>query len=356
MTSATKKFCFRLAVLLGLIGLFPVPAAADTPVEVKDSTGRTLKIDRVPERIACLYAFCGHVVTMLDRGPDMVAIVNGLKKDLLLNQLVPTIEKMTVPSKGGIINIETLMKTRPDIVFLKPETANIDAEIKKLDRFHLPWFTAGYNNMAEQMTIIEMMGKAIGRFEKAKAYTDWYRDTIRRVKERTDQIPNNERIRLYHAVNEANRTDGPGTLEADWTRACGVINVSVGSEALKKKSNKFFTDIEQILLWGPEVIIVNENGIDRQILTDKKWAPVTAVKNKKVYPIPVGISRWGHPGGLETPLAVLWTAKTVYPQYFTDIDLEKEVTHFYKQFFNMDLSGQMVQKILSGQGMRKPAT
>lgn len=42
-------------------------------------------LNRLPERIACLYAFTGHVVTMLGRGEDMAAIVNGLKKDVLLN-------------------------------------------------------------------------------------------------------------------------------------------------------------------------------------------------------------------------------------------------------------------------------
>ena len=354
MRSAIKIFCSQLTVLALFSGLFPgASGAGQTPVEVIDSTGKTLVVDAVPQRIACLYAFCGHVVTMLDRGPDMVAIVNGLKKDVLLNQMVPEIKQMVIPAKGGIIHIEALVKTRPDIVFLKPETANIDAEIKKLDRFHLPWFTAGYSNMAEQMTIIEMMGKAIGRAEKAYAYTAWYRDTIARVQDKVNRIPDSERVRLYHAVNEANRTDAAGTLEADWTKAAGVINVSVGSNTLKKNGNKFYTDMEQILVWDPEVIIVNENGVDEEILTDKKWAPLTAVKDKKVYAVPVGISRWGHPGGLETPLAVLWTAKTVYPKYFQELDLEAEVKHFYKRFFNMDLNHKMIQRILANKGMRE---
>ena len=292
---------------------------------------------------------------MLGRGDDMVAIVNGLKKDLLLHQLVPSIKHLPVPAKGGIINIEALLKTKTDIVFLKPETATITAEIKKLDRFNLPYFVAGYHSMEEQMGIIENMGKAICRPEKALDYTRYYRQMIRRVRSRTAHIPPDKRVRLYHSVNEPRRTDAPGTIEADWTTACGVNNVSVGA-ALRGKGNKNFAGIEQILLWNPEVIIVNEDGVDQWILTNKKWSTIQAVRNNKVFSIPVGISRWGHPGGLETPLAILWTAKKVYPDLFQDIDLKKEITMFYKTFFNLNLDDALLQKILGNTGMRQTSS
>jgi iron complex transport system substrate-binding protein len=199
-----------------------------------------------------------------------------------------------------------------------------------------------------------MIGKTIGRYEKALAYTRYYRDIIGRVGQRTSPIPRDKKIRLYHSVNEARRTDAPGTIEADWTNAAGVINVSAEKkEALQGKGDKSFADIEQILVWNPEVIIVNEDGVAQEILTDKKWAPVRAVKEQKVFSIPVGISRWGHPGGLETPLAILWTAKTVYPDLFKDIDLKKEMTEFYQTFFNLSLDEAMIQKILGNKGMRQ---
>jgi iron complex transport system substrate-binding protein len=79
---------------------------------------------------------------------------------------------------------------------------------------------------------------------------------------------------------------------------------------------------------------------------------VSAVKNKRVYQMPIGISRWGHPGSLETPLALLWTAKTIYPDYFRDIDIFAETKTFYKRFFNYELGDALVRQMLTGQGMR----
>ena len=69
--------------------------------------------------------------------------------------------------------------------------------------------------------------------------------------------------------------------------------------------------------------------------------------------MPNGISRWGHPGSLETPLAMLWTVKTIYPDYAGSIDIKAETKKFYKKFFNYNPSDQMINQILQGRGMRK---
>ena len=295
-------------LLTPIVPAFSGAPIADTPaIVVKDYAGNLLTLDRPASRIACLYAFSGHVVTMLGRGQDMVAVVKGLKKDKLLHQIVPGVGQLPVVSSGGIIHIEALLETRPDFVFLKPETAKIAAELKKLARFKLPYFVAGYNNMAQQMETIEMMGKAIGCHEKALAYTRYYKAMIDRVRFRTKGIAQEKKVRLYHAINEPYRTDAKGTIEADWTQACGVINVSVEA-GLTGHGNKKFAGIEQILLWNPV--------------------------------------------GLETPLAIIWTAKTVYPELFQDIDMRKEVRAFYRQFFNLSLNDRMLDKILRGKGMR----
>lgn len=341
------------ALILIILGLACSGTASAQPVLTEtDGQGHVLTLDQYPKRIACLYAFTGHVTAMLGRSSDMVAIVKGLKKDKLLGKIVPHLSSLPVPSAGGIIHIESLIKTRPDIVFLKPETAGITQEVQKLKRFGLPHFSAAYSDMESQMTVIETMGRILDRETKASGFTRYYRQVIARVKEKTHRIADADKLPVYHAINEAFRTDGPGTLEADWTKACNVFNVSVGKGLLEKKRNKRFAGMEQILMWNPAMIIANEAGTTQKIISDPQWAPIKAVKTGRVFTIPVGISRWGHPGGLETPLAILWTAKTAYPDLFADLDLKTEVRQFYLRFFDLNLDDPTIERILSGQGMR----
>ncbi len=323
----------------------------ETPIEITDRFNRVVRISKTPERIACLYSFSGHAVTMLGGGGRIVAAVPGMKRDLLLNRINPVIGGTLTPSSGGTINIEELLLCNPDIVFLKEETAHIKAEVQKLDRFNIPYAVVGYSSMEEQMDTIEMIGKAIGLKTQADAYNDYYRKSLEYVSSRVSSLTENDKKRVFHSVNEATRTDAPGTLEADWTGITGMINVSVG-EPLRAYDNKNFAAMEQILIWDPDVILVNEEGVDLYILKNKKWSSLNAVKNKKIYKIPNGISRWGHPGSVETPLAILWTSKILYPERFKDLNLEKTVRDYYFQFFNYSIDDEMISRVLSGNGMR----
>ncbi|HCF50280.1 MAG TPA: iron ABC transporter substrate-binding protein, partial [Syntrophomonas sp.] len=55
---------------------------------------------------------------------------------------------------------------------------------------------------------------------------------------------------------------------------------------------------------------------------------------------------------LETPLAVLWTAKLAYPELFKDWDMVKATQDFYQEFFDWQLDQATVDKMLKGTGMR----
>lgn len=322
-------------------------------ITITDCAGRLVEVPAQVERIACLYAFSGHVFTLLGKGDHIVATVEGLKRDKLLTQMYPAILEASVPVTSGAINIEELLKTKPDIVFIRGEIARNEAEMEKLEKSGLCCLAVDYNNMKDQQYAINMIGEAIGASDLAADYNRYYRESVERVRQRVANIPAAERTRVYHSVNEATRTDTRDSLPADWLAATGVDNVSLG-ENLKLLEGKYYAGLEQILLWDPEFILCNEAGVADYILTNPQWRPLQAVKNKKVLQLPNGISRWGHPGSLETPLAVMWTAKTVYPQLFTDLDMEKETALYYQRFYNYELTPEDVKHILSGQGMRIP--
>lgn len=332
----------------------PQTTTARDTITVTDSIGRKVAIPAKVERIACLYAFTGHVVTMLGKSADIVAVVDGLKRDVLLTEISPGIKNALVPSSEGTINIEELLRARPDLVFISGDMAKNEGEVEKLRKSKLPYLVVDYRNIKEQEYAIQMIGQAVGAEDKAKKYNDYYQASIERVQAQVKDIPLGERVRVYHSVNEATRTDVKDTLPADWIQEAGAFNVSVNDRLKVLDGNKYFASLEQILLWNPQVILVNEAGVADYILGNSQWAEIAAVKNRKVFQMPNGISRWGHPGSLETPLAILWTAKTLYPDRFSNLDMAKEAQSFYNEFFNDPLTDEVVAQVLSGKGMRIP--
>lgn len=325
---------------------------SNTSVTVTDYFDRVVTIPQPVKRIACGYAYTGHVATMLGRGEDIVAVVDGLKRDKVLTEIHPHIKELPVPFSSGTINIEELLSCDPDIVFLKTDTALNESVTEKLNKLNIPYVVIDYYSIEEQIETLSIMGKVLGNEEKAEKYIDYYEKVINETKKITDIIPKNEKVNLYHSVNEAVRTDLKDSISAEWIDITGAINVSVNEE-LKISGDKSFATLEQIYLWDPDVIIANEAGVPEYILSNEQWASLRAVKEKRVYQIPNGISRWGHPGSLETPMAILWTSKLLYPKYFDHINMEEETINYYSEFFDLKLDNEQAAKILSGKGMRE---
>lgn len=318
---------------------------------ITDCIGREVKVPAQINRIACLCPESAYALAMFGQGDKIVAVVGGVKRDLILTEMYPGIKDLPVPKSSAVINIEELVKTDPDVVFVKKDSFSSEAEVQKLNKSKLPFLVVDFNSMKEQQYAIEMMGLVLGADDKAQKYNNYYQDCIERVKKRVELIPQGERVKVYHAINEATRTDIKGSLSADWLEAAGADNVSINKD-LKTLEGKYFASLEQILLWNPEVILVNETGVANYILTNNQWAPLQAVKNKKVWQLPNGISRWGHPSSPETPLAILWTAQTLYPEKFLDLDMAAQTRSFYKDFFGLELSEEVVDRIIAGEGMR----
>lgn len=326
----------------------PSPKAAIT---ITDCIGREVKVPAQINRIACLCPESGYALAMFGQGDKIVAVVGGLKRDLILTDMYPQIKDAPVPKASGAINIEELVRTNPDVVFVKTDTSSNDAEVEKMNKSNIPYLVVDFNNIKEQQYAMAMIAKTVGISEKAEKYNNYYNSRIELIQKQVADIPREQRIRVYHSINEATRTDIKGSLSSEWLKATGAVNVSLSGN-LKNLEGKYFASLEQILLWNPDVILVNDLGVADYIMNNKQWAPIKAVKNKRVYQLPNGISRWGHPSSPETPLAIMWTAKTIYPEKFAGLDMVAETKYFYKEFFGLDLSDEIANKILYGGGMR----
>jgi len=347
-----------LCILFSFASCGTSEAAADLKEKetrvIVDCVGREVEVPQRVDRIACLYAFSGHVTALLGQADKIVAVVNGLQRDLLLTEMYPSILDAAVPYTEGSINIEELVKTEPDVVFIRESTYETTEEMKKLEAFDLPVVVIDSNTIEQQRKAVAVVGEICGgdALKKAGEYEAFFQEAVDFAGSKKELIEKGRKVRVYHSINEATRTDMQNTLPAQWIELVGVENVSVGQE-LGALEGKTYANLEQIYLWDPELIICNEPGVANYMLEDSKWAELQAVKEKKVYQMPIGISRWGHPGSVETPLAIYWLGKLAYPEEYKDLDLDAKTREFYGTFFKRELTGEDLGKIFSGEGMRK---
>jgi iron complex transport system substrate-binding protein len=313
---------------------------------IQDCSGRTVTIPDHPRRIVCLYAATAHLLTLFNAQALIVGAPEGIRRDVLMTYKQPDIATVAVPFQDGSINIEELARIRADVALIRLSTAQNPAETEKLTKLGIPYVVVDFTSIAGLRQAVTVVGNLLDNPERAASFLKFYDDTLQMVSLRLQGLADADKPRIYHAVNEASRTDQAGDICSEITRLAGVINVSTDSQ-LSASEDKHYT-------WSPAVILANDPAAADYMLTDSKWQGLAAVRSKQVFVLPVGVSRWCHPGSIEPHMAVLFIARQFYPDRFADLDLVAYTQSYYQQFFALDLDRTMVIQILSGRGMRLP--
>ena len=97
-------------------------------------------------------------------------------------------------------------------------------------------------------------------------------------------------------------------------------------------------DMEQILLWNPDVILFAPNSIYDTAADDAAWQQLTAIQTGHYYEVPFGPYNWlGFPPSVQRYLGMLWLSDLLYPEQ-ANYDLFSEVSRYYQLFYHCSLS------------------
>ena len=97
-------------------------------------------------------------------------------------------------------------------------------------------------------------------------------------------------------------------------------------------------DMEQILLWNPDVILFAPNSIYDTAADDAAWQQLTAIQTGHYYEVPLGPYNWlGFPPSVQRYLGMLWLSDLLYPEQ-ANYDLFSEVSRYYQLFYHRSLS------------------
>ena len=352
-----KKQNVIISIILALMMAFTITGCGGDSSSVQadrmvtDCLGREVEIPDDPQNVACLYATAAHMMAMLDEGDKIVGCPNGVKSDVLMQMKYPEIIETATPHQEGSVNAEELLAIETDLALVSYSLAASEGEMEKLDDLGIPYVVLDYTSIEELRTAIKVAGEVFDKQDKAEKYLEFFDDTLTMVDERLADIDEQDKPEVYHSVNEATRTDPEGTICSEIMERAKVIDISVEKGTLSTGKNAYVT-LEEIYNWDPDAFIANEYSVTEYILSDSKWEGLTAVKDKAVYTLPVGATRWCHPGSMEAHMGVLAVALQFYPDKFKDFDMKEYTADYYKEYFGLELDDKTIDKILAGEGMR----
>ncbi len=314
--------------------------------EFTDSLGRVVSVDKNIERMApsgklaqiILYTMDYNRMVGWSSRPSS-SLESYFDKDVLDLPIFGTF----YGAKANL-NMEAVISANPQIVIDLGEIKGSKEEmIKDLDTLQdnlgIPVvFIEAY--LDDMGTTFRMLGDLLDLEEEGEAKAQLCEATIARANEAQKLIT--DKTTIYFGVGQDGLTSYPkNSFRTQTLRLAGLENVVEG------KGNNIIVSPEQLIIWNPDVIIVDQEGsYEKFTAPNSPFSEISAVKNNRVYEIPEGPFSWiDNPPSVNRILGIDWIGNLIYPEAF-DLDITSEAKTFYDLFYHYSLSDAEAAKLM----------
>ena len=322
---------------------------ADVEVTLPENVERIVVCDilPLPSVLSVFFNSADKIVGM--SGTSMSAAENSL-----LGQLYPEIlDAETGFIDGSTVNTEELLKLRPDVVFYNASRTELGDQLRRagFPAVAISVNKWDYDCIETLNQWIALLSEIFPENDKSEIVRTYSEKVYDMVQERVSTIPAEEReeaLFLYQYSDANLQTSGKRFFGQWWADAIGVKNVA---EELTT-DNSVTVNMEQVYAWDPELIFItnfttaNADDLYHNTVGSYDWSAIDAVLDQRVYKMPLGMYRSYTPG-VDTPVTLLWMAKTAYPDLFADIDIIAETKIYYAQVFGIDLTDDQAASIFT---------
>lgn len=341
MRRTTRRLALVLACLAGLGG-------AAAALEVTDQRGRSHRLDGPAERVVFLPMPHPSTYMAIDGTERHIVGMNAASaaamRDGILSRIFPGARSIATDitrGAGFTPNVESILALRPDAVF---QWASQGPELLEvLDRVGLRTIGVRCCSQEDLETYSGLMGRLAGQEERAAEMMR--RQAARRagIARAMEGLAEGERPRLayFGRYTDALRVSGAGSYNDGYLRLAGGRNAATGPG-----SGAGAVTLEQVLTWNPEVILLGnfDTAMPADVYGDPRWASLDAVRNRRVYRMPLGGYRWDPPSQ-ESALAWTWIAQLLHPGR-GGFDLRADMRDWYRFLYRHELTDEEIDGIL----------
>lgn len=334
-----------LASAFALCACIALQAQTRTIVDMK---GRTVQ---VPARLQRIYAPSPYGSYMLHAvAPELMSgLIMPLKEEdkPFLN---PSVRNMPVIGGrfggGNSTNLEVLLKSRPDILLLWSErNGSFTKDPEDLRKLGIPAVYAVLDGVADYPAVIRFLGKLLGREARCERMAAYAEKTLARVQATMKAIPPERRVRVYYAEGgDGLSSECNDSVHAELLKIAGDCNVhrchTSGHVGMDKVS------LEQVLIYNPDVLVVQDPSFYYRVWSDPAWRQVKAVRDGRIYLVPRSPFNWfDRPPSFMRILGVQWLMHNLYPREYP-VDIVKEARHFFDLFLGARVSDAQMRKVI----------
>lgn len=292
---------------------------------ITDAKGREVEIPEVVKSIVCVGVGALRYTCYMG-AQDLVVAVEDCEKEAVISRLynyvnIDKFKDLPVIGTNGNPFAEEIIKVSPDVIVMS-QSASAEADDLQNKTGTPVVVIPGSDTTLDDAAYetIRILGELYGKEDRAAELKTYLNGIKKDLADRTENIPDSEKPSVYVGGVSFKGHHGFEGTEAGY----GPLAL-IGAKNLADttgKSGAFNIDLEKVLSWDPDIILLDFNGMNL-IKEDYAKNPayynaLKAVKEGKVYS---QISFRSNASNLETALAdAYYAACVIYPEQFKDVD------------------------------------
>ena len=315
-----------------------------------DSTGRTVTVPDEITRIAITGPLSQIYILPL-AGDLLVGVSNAYAEDAEIYLPSYIFEKAEIGQLyggKGEMDLEALLSAAPEIVIDigEPKKTTADDLTALTEQTGIPFIHIDAT-VATAPDAYRTLGKLLNREQKAEELAGWCERTYSSITAMMEKVDadNARKTLLYCLGDKGVNVIAQGSFHAE-TIDMMSENLAVVEDVVSSGAGNE-VDLEQILVWNPDVIIFAPDSCYDAVADAPQWQSIESITRKQYYKTPYGPYGWlSSPPSVQRYLGMLWLGKLLYPEY-TEYDLQEEVTAYYKLFYDCDLTDEMYHSLMT---------
>lgn len=334
----------------------PAGLGGRSAISVRDQRGELVELAEPARRIVSIVIPAASMLVALDSGPGRLVGVNSSAaqaiREGILGQLYPaaTALRGDVADQTFAPNVEAILALDPDLVI---QWGDRGAEI--IDPLRNAGLTVAglhYGTQRDLETWIELFGVLIGRQDRARELIGRMHAGLDQVRARAAATPGGSppKILYFYRMRGGLQVGGGNTYNDFVINLVGGVNPAAGL------TGQPTVDPEQVLAWDPDVVLVGnfDAATPRDVYDVPAWRDLSAVRNRRVYKIPLGGYRWDPPCQ-ESPLMWRWldalvrpdTGPATGPEPGGGAGLRRAIVEEYRFLYGREIDDRQIDQILA---------
>jgi iron complex transport system substrate-binding protein len=315
----------------------PSPTATPpTNITLVDATGATVTVSLPVNRVVSLNSGFTELICALGAADKLVG------RDELSKYPDYVANVSVVAQNSYQPNIEALLQAQPDLVVADTMLAYNQDALGKIKNAGIPVIIENPSNSTRLDTMIQNLGLALGKSERANELLNYIHYYLNLVYNRVGNLTSSKPL-VYIEWYTAWRSFGPGSAGNQLIVEAGGTNIAANvSTAYPTLSAEYVAEK------NPDVIIrmISGNLVGnltgyqatwQEIITRPGLKDVTAVKTGHVYIYDPIITQ-----GIRYPIGLLYFAKWLHPETFADINPAAIHDDFTRKFYGVSIQGVYV--------------